>query len=213
MHDFFTHGVEAEPLVCTVGVSLVCPHRLLDFCDSQLSSLCVQDTHRGLFIQQLRPTQNLQARIKLKLFGHSGAGKTTLVESLKCGLLRSFFRRRRPRLSSTNSTRFPPSPLATKPTGRKLRWPLRLPELLPSVPSPVHVWSWMMGSCGPGGCHMLACWPRVPLPSSRSVMTDCSSHSRKGASVKSQSGHMSPHPSEATSIPLPRGRSPVSASR
>ncbi|KAB1252149.1 Death-associated protein kinase 1, partial [Camelus dromedarius] len=75
-----------------------------------------KDTHRGLFIQQLRPTQNLQPRIKLKLFGHSGSGKTTLVESLKCGLLRSFFRRRRPRLSSTNSTRFPPSPLASKPT-------------------------------------------------------------------------------------------------
>ncbi|XP_030883274.1 death-associated protein kinase 1-like [Leptonychotes weddellii] len=74
-----------------------------------------KDAHRGLFIQQLRPTQNLQSRIKLKLFGHSGSGKTTLVESLKCGLLRSFFRRRRPRLSSTNSTRFPPSPLASKP--------------------------------------------------------------------------------------------------
>ncbi|KAJ8790073.1 hypothetical protein J1605_021511 [Eschrichtius robustus] len=77
--------------------------------------LMSKDTHRGLFIQQLRPTQNLQPRIKLKLFGHSGSGKTTLVESLKCGLLRSFFRRRRPRLSSTNSTRFPPSPLASKP--------------------------------------------------------------------------------------------------
>ncbi|EMP39343.1 Death-associated protein kinase 1 [Chelonia mydas] len=74
------------------------------------------DTHRGLFIQQLRPTQNPQPRIKLKLFGHSGSGKTTLVESLKCGLIRSFFRRRRPRLSSTNSTRFPPSPLSTKPS-------------------------------------------------------------------------------------------------
>ncbi|XP_021570152.1 death-associated protein kinase 1 isoform X4 [Carlito syrichta] len=74
-----------------------------------------KDTHRGLFIQQLRPTQNLQPRIKLKLFGHSGSGKTTLVESLKCGLLRSFFRRRRPRLPSTNSSRFPPSPLASKP--------------------------------------------------------------------------------------------------
>lgn len=82
-------------------------------------SLCAQDAHRGLFIQQLRPTQNLQSRIKLKLFGHSGSGKTTLVESLKCGLLRSFFRRRRPRLSSTNSTRFPPSPLASKPAGRR----------------------------------------------------------------------------------------------
>ncbi|XP_072453059.1 death-associated protein kinase 1 isoform X2 [Notamacropus eugenii] len=75
-----------------------------------------KDAHRGLFIQQLRPTQNLQPRIKLKMFGHSGSGKTTLVESLKCGLIRSFFRRRRPRLSSTNSTRFPPSPLSTKPT-------------------------------------------------------------------------------------------------
>ncbi|NXG62582.1 DAPK1 kinase, partial [Hemiprocne comata] len=75
-----------------------------------------KDTHRGLFIQQLRHTQNPQPRIKLKLFGHSGAGKTTLVESLKCGLLRSFFRRRRPRLSSTNSTRFPPSPLSSKPS-------------------------------------------------------------------------------------------------
>uniref|UniRef100_A0A8C5U563 Death associated protein kinase 1 n=1 Tax=Malurus cyaneus samueli TaxID=2593467 RepID=A0A8C5U563_9PASS len=75
-----------------------------------------KDTHRGLFIQQLRHTQNPQPRIKLKLFGHSGAGKTTLVESLKCGLIRSFFRRRRPRLSSTNSSRFPPSPLSSKPS-------------------------------------------------------------------------------------------------
>ncbi|NWU89173.1 DAPK1 kinase, partial [Upupa epops] len=75
-----------------------------------------KDTHRGLFIQQLRHTQNSQLRIKLKLFGHSGAGKTTLVESLKCGLIRSFFRRRRPRLSSINSTRFPPSPLSSKPS-------------------------------------------------------------------------------------------------
>ncbi|XP_070598882.1 death-associated protein kinase 1 [Erythrolamprus reginae] len=75
-----------------------------------------KDTHRALFIQHLRPTHNLQPRIKLKLFGHSSSGKTTLVESLKCGLLRSFFRRRRPRLASTNSVRFPPSPLSNKPT-------------------------------------------------------------------------------------------------
>ncbi|XP_073201098.1 death-associated protein kinase 1 isoform X4 [Lepidochelys kempii] len=83
---------------------------------ASLLSRLKKDTHRGLFIQQLRPTQNPQPRIKLKLFGHSGSGKTTLVESLKCGLIRSFFRRRRPRLSSTNSTRFPPSPLSTKPS-------------------------------------------------------------------------------------------------
>ncbi|KAM6165186.1 LOW QUALITY PROTEIN: death-associated protein kinase 1-like [Erethizon dorsatum] len=75
-----------------------------------------KDAHPGLFIQQLRPTQNPQPRIKLKLFGHSGSGKTTLVGSLKCGLLRSFFRRCWPRLSSTGSARFPPSPLAAKPT-------------------------------------------------------------------------------------------------
>uniref|UniRef100_A0A4X2KIF8 Death-associated protein kinase 1 n=1 Tax=Vombatus ursinus TaxID=29139 RepID=A0A4X2KIF8_VOMUR len=83
---------------------------------ASLLSRLRKDAHRGLFIQQLRPTQNLQPRIKLKMFGHSGSGKTTLVESLKCGLIRSFFRRRRPRLSSTNSTRFPPSPLSSKPT-------------------------------------------------------------------------------------------------
>ncbi|KAH0628215.1 hypothetical protein JD844_009082 [Phrynosoma platyrhinos] len=75
-----------------------------------------KDTHRTMFIHQLRPTHNMQPRIKLKLFGHSASGKTTLVESLKCGLLRSFFRRRRPRLSSTNSVRFPPSPLSNKPS-------------------------------------------------------------------------------------------------
>ncbi|XP_028661378.2 death-associated protein kinase 1 [Erpetoichthys calabaricus] len=73
-----------------------------------------KDSHKGIYIQQLRHTQNLQPKIKVKLFGHSGSGKTTLIESLKCGLLRSFFRRRRPRLSSTNSSRFPLSPLSSK---------------------------------------------------------------------------------------------------
>nr|XP_060465615.1 death-associated protein kinase 1 [Panthera onca] len=102
----------------TVRVGIGCLLRAFSFsvANSPLF-ICVQDTHRGLFIQQLRPTQNLQPRIKLKLFGHSGSGKTTLVESLKCGLLRSFFRRRRPRLSSASSARFPPSPLASKPAG------------------------------------------------------------------------------------------------
>ncbi|KAM6177396.1 LOW QUALITY PROTEIN: death-associated protein kinase 1-like [Erethizon dorsatum] len=74
-----------------------------------------KDTHRGLFIQQLCPTQNPQPRIKLKLFGHSGSRKTTLVECLKCGLLRSFFHRLRPHLFSTSSV-VPPSLLAAKPT-------------------------------------------------------------------------------------------------
>uniref|UniRef100_A0A8C9W4Z4 non-specific serine/threonine protein kinase n=1 Tax=Scleropages formosus TaxID=113540 RepID=A0A8C9W4Z4_SCLFO len=59
-----------------------------------------KDSHRGSFLQQLRPGQTPQHRVKLKLFGHSGSGKSTLLESLKCGLLRSFFRRKRPRSST-----------------------------------------------------------------------------------------------------------------
>ncbi|XP_035235044.1 death-associated protein kinase 1 [Anguilla anguilla] len=75
-----------------------------------------KDTHKGSYIQQLRASQTPQPRIKVKLFGHSGSGKSTLLDSLKCGILRSFFRRRRPRISSTNSSRFPPSsPVSNKP--------------------------------------------------------------------------------------------------
>lgn len=72
-----------------------------------------KDNHKLSYIQQLRPTQTVQPRIKLKLFGHSGAGKSSLLESLKCGILRSFFRRRRPRM--TNSARHPNSPINSKP--------------------------------------------------------------------------------------------------
>ncbi|KAJ8261340.1 hypothetical protein COCON_G00170630 [Conger conger] len=75
-----------------------------------------KDTHRASFLQQLRPTQTPQPRVKLKLFGHCGSGKSTLLESLRCGLLRSFFRRRKTRLSSNNPTRLPPSPASAKPT-------------------------------------------------------------------------------------------------
>ncbi|XP_077457150.1 death-associated protein kinase 1 [Stigmatopora argus] len=73
-----------------------------------------KDNHKLTFIQQLRPTQTVQPRIKLKLFGPQGAGKTTLLESLKCGILRSFFRRRRT-ARMTNSARHPNSPVNTKP--------------------------------------------------------------------------------------------------
>uniref|UniRef100_A0A8C4NVR3 non-specific serine/threonine protein kinase n=1 Tax=Dicentrarchus labrax TaxID=13489 RepID=A0A8C4NVR3_DICLA len=72
-----------------------------------------KDNHKLSYIQQLRPTQTVQPRIKLKLFGHSGAGKSSLLESLKCGILRSFFRRRRTRM--TNTARHPNSPINSKP--------------------------------------------------------------------------------------------------
>lgn len=75
-----------------------------------------QDNHKLSYIQQLRATQTLQPRIKLKLFGHSGSGKSALLESLKCGILRSFFRRRRPRMA--NAARHPNSPVNSKPPGR-----------------------------------------------------------------------------------------------
>ncbi|CAB1414212.1 unnamed protein product, partial [Pleuronectes platessa] len=73
-----------------------------------------KDNHKLSYIQQLRPTQTVQPRIKLKLFGHSGAGKSSLLESLKCGILRSFFRRRRT-TRMTNTTRHPNSPVNSKP--------------------------------------------------------------------------------------------------
>ncbi|KAM4578285.1 death-associated protein kinase 1 [Fundulus diaphanus] len=73
-----------------------------------------KDNHKLSYIQQLRPTQTIQPRIKLKLFGHSGAGKSALLESLKCGILRSFFRRRRT-TRMTNAARHPNSPINSKP--------------------------------------------------------------------------------------------------
>ena len=45
-------------------------------------------------MKQLMPTSQQLSRIKVKVFGHSGVGKTTLLESLKCGYLGSFFRRK-----------------------------------------------------------------------------------------------------------------------
>nr|XP_057927839.1 death-associated protein kinase 1 [Doryrhamphus excisus] len=73
-----------------------------------------KDNHKLGYIQQLRPTQTLQSRIKLKLFGHSATGKSTLLESLKCGILRSFFRRRRT-TRGTAASRHPNSPVHAKP--------------------------------------------------------------------------------------------------
>ena len=45
-------------------------------------------------MSQLQPCQQPLARIKLKLLGSTGVGKSTLVEALKCSYLGSFFKRR-----------------------------------------------------------------------------------------------------------------------
>ena len=50
---------------------------------------------RETYIRQLLRTPQFLSRVKLKIFGHSGVGKTTLLDSLKCGYISSFFRRNR----------------------------------------------------------------------------------------------------------------------
>ncbi|XP_064883007.1 death-associated protein kinase 1 [Oncorhynchus nerka] len=71
-----------------------------------------KNNHKGSYIQALRPTSTPQPRVKLKLLGHCGCGKSSLLESLKCGILRGFFRRRRPR--GNNTPRHPNSPMDGK---------------------------------------------------------------------------------------------------
>jgi guanylate kinase len=46
-------------------------------------------------MEQLTSTKQSLRRIKLKIFGNSDSGKTTLIDSLKCSFLNSFFRRNR----------------------------------------------------------------------------------------------------------------------
>ncbi|CAF1956890.1 unnamed protein product [Rotaria magnacalcarata] len=55
--------------------------------------------NRAVFMEQLTSTKQPLKRIKLKIFGNCDTGKTTLIDSLKCSYLNSFFRRNR--LNST----------------------------------------------------------------------------------------------------------------
>jgi len=70
---------------------------------------------------QLETSSRPMSRIKLKVFGSSGVGKTALIESLKCGylggLLRSTFRSP---LSSSLSVDAPASVLLSASPGRGL---------------------------------------------------------------------------------------------
>lgn len=50
-------------------------------------------SQREDFIKQLIPTSQPLSRINIKFFGHSGVGKSTLIESLKAGYFSSFFRK------------------------------------------------------------------------------------------------------------------------
>lgn len=52
------------------------------------------------YIEQLIPTTSPISKIKIKFFGHSGVGKTCIIDSLKAGYFSSLFRRGSKRNSS-----------------------------------------------------------------------------------------------------------------
>ncbi|KAL3866656.1 hypothetical protein ACJMK2_043939 [Sinanodonta woodiana] len=64
----------------------------------------VKGDRGDMYIKQLMTSNLSFPRIKLKLLGSSGVGKSTLVETLKCGLFSSFFRRTRLGSSGTSSS-------------------------------------------------------------------------------------------------------------
>lgn len=57
-----------------------------------------------VYVSQLVPLPQALSRIKLKIFGASGVGKTTFIESMKCGMFSGFFRRSSTKLSSQSAT-------------------------------------------------------------------------------------------------------------
>lgn len=58
---------------------------------------------REAVARQLLPATKPLSRVRVVIVGNSGVGKTTLVESLKCGFIRSLFRRSGAAALSTNS--------------------------------------------------------------------------------------------------------------
>lgn len=58
-----------------------------------------------MFIEQLIPTSDYLRRIKLKVLGSSGTGKTALIGSMNCSYLNSFFRRLSVKSSSPKTTK------------------------------------------------------------------------------------------------------------
>ena len=56
------------------------------------------------YIEQLIPSTSPIPKIKMKVFGHSGVGKTTLIESLRAGYFSGLFRRSKRSGSSSSSS-------------------------------------------------------------------------------------------------------------
>jgi death-associated protein kinase len=67
------------------------------------------------YIEQLIPTTTPISKIKVKLFGHSGVGKSSLLDSLKAGYFSSLFRRsKRGNSFSTRGKQHPRSNALTR---------------------------------------------------------------------------------------------------
>lgn len=69
-------------------------------------NMYLKDRHSA-YIRQLFPTSTPLGRIKLKVFGNSGVGKSTLIESLKCGYFSNLLRKAGITSSSTNMSSVP----------------------------------------------------------------------------------------------------------
>lgn len=68
--------------------------------------LCLQGETQEGFIRQLLPKAGLPHRVNVQIFGHSGVGKSTLVDTLKTGYFSSFFRRSRPLVSNNTNCKW-----------------------------------------------------------------------------------------------------------
>ena len=65
-----------------------------------LSVFVFQDSCCDEYIEQLIPQTTPIGKIKVKVFGHSGVGKTTLIESLRSGYFSGLFRRSKSKTST-----------------------------------------------------------------------------------------------------------------
>ena len=95
-----------------VPSNLGSPGKMTDLMERELvvklvgCEICRKDRHSN-YIRQLFPTSTPLGRIKLKVFGNSGVGKSTLIESLKCGYFGNLLRKAGITSSSTNMLSLP----------------------------------------------------------------------------------------------------------
>lgn len=78
--------------------NLFFPHFL-----GELLARLKNDTLRQEYVEQMKMNGQQLPRIKVKLLGPSGVGKSTLLDSLKCGYFSSWFRTRSSPPTKTNS--------------------------------------------------------------------------------------------------------------